>query len=528
MKKSYKLLTMIATLSVIASPLNVYALTKSETIYTTLNRYGEVSKSTVSTHLSFIGDQEIQDETYLKEILNVNGDENFTLRENKLIWENKGKDIFYRGETEDNYPIKTSITYYLDGKETKLEELNGKSGKIKIKINFTNTLKNKIKVNGKYKTLYTPFVTTVGTILDSNAKNIKINNGKVISTGSRSMVVGIASPGLYDSLNVSEFKNLDSLTISYETTKFDIGTMYIVSTPKLLEEKDFDIFDKMDELYININELQVNMNKLESGAKELENGAKKLEKGSSDLTKGLDATADGIDSIKSGSKTLNQGVKAILSSLKGGDKSPEEVKKEMENKIKALNTLKKSNKNTISSLLTQINGMGLNINEKQAIEIYTDVVINGNASNPYASLFQNQSLSQAMGLIYLLNQNNIVIEQTIDSVKDISTLTDALEAVSKGANELDNGIDTLKGGIKKLQKGSKELNKGMNSLNKGITTLSKGTKEFNEKGICKLVNYADKLKDISDKAEALVKLSNDYKGYASKNADETVFIATVK
>lgn len=528
MKKSYKLLTMMAALSVVASPLNVYALTKSETVYTTLNGYGETSKSTVSNHLSFIGDQEIQDETYLKEILNVNGDENFTLRDNKLVWENKGKDIFYQGEVNDNYPIKTNITYYLDGKETKLEELDGKSGKIKIKIKFSNTLKNKVKVNGKYKTLYTPFVTTMGTVLDSNAKNIKINNGKVISTGSRSMVVGIASPGLYDSLNMSEFKDLDSLTISYETTKFDKMTMYIVSTPKLLEEKDFDIFDKMDDLYMSINELQVNMNKLESGAKELENGAKKLEKGSNDLAKGLDEASTGIDAIKVGSKTLNQGVKTILTSIKGGDKTKEEIQKEMENKIKALNTLKKSNTSTINGLLAQINTSGLNLTEKQVIEIYIDVVIKGNTSNPYASLLQNQSASQAVGLIYLLNQNNTVIDQTIDSVKSIATLTDALEAVSKGASELDNGIDTLKSGIKKLQKGSKELNTGMNSLNKGITTLSKGTKEFNEKGICKLVDYAEKLKDVSDNAEALVKLSNNYKGYSSNNADETVFIATVK
>lgn len=527
MKKVYKLLTMMVTLSIAVSPLNVFALTKTETVYTTLNGYGEVSKSTVSNHLSFIGDQEIQDETYLKEILNINGDENFTLKEDKLAWENKGKDIFYQGEYKENYPIKTNITYYLDGKSIKLEELNGKSGKVKIKIKFTNTLKNKVKVNGKYKTLYTPFVTTVGTVLDSNAKNIKINNGKVISTGSRSMVVGIASPGLYDSLGISEFRDLDGLTIEYETTKFDIGSMYIVSTPKLLEEKDFDIFDKMDELYLSINELQVNMNKLESGAKELEKGAKKLEKGSNELDKGLDATAAGIESIKSGAKALNQGVKTILTSL-NGDKTKEEMQKEMDNKIKSLNALKKSNTNTINSLLTQINTNGFNLTVKDVNEIYTDVVINGNTANPYATMLQNQTLSQAVGLIYLLSQNNAVIDQTVESFKSIATLTDALEAVSKGANELDNGIDSLKIGIKKLQSGSKEFNAGMNSLNKGITTLSKGTKEFNEKGICKLVDYAEKLKDVSDKAEALIKLSENYKGYASNNADETVFIATVK
>ena len=43
--------------------------------------------------LSFIGSNEVQDETYLKDLLNVNGKENFTLSNNNLKWENKGKDI---------------------------------------------------------------------------------------------------------------------------------------------------------------------------------------------------------------------------------------------------------------------------------------------------------------------------------------------------------------------------------------------------------------------------------------------------
>lgn len=527
MKKQYKLLMMIATLGVITSPINVAALTKSETIYTTLNGYGDVSKAKVSTHLSFIGDQEVQDETYLKEILNVNGDENFSLSDNKLTWENKGKDIFYQGEADRDYPIDTNITYYLDGKEIKLEDLIGKSGKIKIKFKFTNNLKNKVNVNGKAKTLYTPFVTTLGTILDSNAKNIKIDNGKVISTGSRSMVVGIASPGLYKSLGIDEFKELDGLTIEYETTKFNMGTMYIVSTPKVLEEADFEIFDKMDDLYLSINELQVNMNKLESGAKELKVGAKRLEKGADELDNGLNEVGTGISSIKKGTKTLNEGINSILASLNGAATSKEEMQKEMQNKIKTLTNLKSTNSKTINSLLSKINtSSGLNLTVKEVNELYIDVVIKGNTANPYASLVQ--SALEPISLIYLLTQNNSVIDQTIESIKSISTLSEALETVSTGALKLDTGIDTLKTGVTKLQSGSKELNKGMKTLNKGIDTLASGTKEFNEKGITKLANYAKKLKDVSDTTEALVKLSKKYSGYASNNADETIFIATVK
>jgi len=41
---------------------------------------------------------------------------------------------------------------------------------------------------------------------------IVINNGKVVSTGSRNMVVGLSSPGLYESINY-EIKSLDEITL---------------------------------------------------------------------------------------------------------------------------------------------------------------------------------------------------------------------------------------------------------------------------------------------------------------------------
>ena len=43
-----------------------------------------------------------------------------------------------------------------------------------------------------------------------------------------------------------------------------------------------------------------------------------------------------------------------------------------------------------------------------------------------------------------------------------------------------------------------------------------------------LSGYAKTIKGYSDKAEALVNLSKEYKGYASDNSDSTMFIYLIK
>jgi len=173
MKKITKAMSIMMIGWILLQPLSANALTKTETVYTTLDATGNITTSSVTNHLFIKNEQTIEDESELKEILNINGDESFTQNENKMIWNTNKKDIFYRGVIEKTQPITMDIDYYLNGEEKDVKEIIGKSGDIKIQIKFTNNLKNKVKVNGKMETLYTPFITTVGMVLD-NEKNTEV------------------------------------------------------------------------------------------------------------------------------------------------------------------------------------------------------------------------------------------------------------------------------------------------------------------------------------------------------------------
>ena len=112
-------------------------ITKEETVYVTLNTDGKVKDIIVSDWLhSDKPLQQIQDKSDLKNIKNVKGDEAPTINNTSVIWEKTSNDIFYQGETTKQLPIQIKITYYLDEKEMKPEELLGKNGHLKIKIDF--------------------------------------------------------------------------------------------------------------------------------------------------------------------------------------------------------------------------------------------------------------------------------------------------------------------------------------------------------------------------------------------------------
>lgn len=241
MKKIAKKTLAVLMLSLACfSSLPVYALEKDETVYAKLNSDGTTKNITVNEHLINNTKQDtLEDLTDLKDILNINGDEKFEIKDNSLVWTSNGQDIIYQGKIEKDLPISVDIKYYLDGEEKELKDIIGKSGRISISLNYHNNEKHNVKVGDTYEELYTPFVVTTATTIDSkNNSNVEVTNGKIVNNGTKFVVVALASPGLYESLNIDKLSTTDNITISYDTTSFELSSIYSVVTSKLLDEED--------------------------------------------------------------------------------------------------------------------------------------------------------------------------------------------------------------------------------------------------------------------------------------------------
>ena len=174
---------------------------KEETVYAKADATGQVSQVIVSDWIkNYSGDATITDKTTLKDIVNVKGDETYSQGANgEIVWQANGNDIYYQGTADAELPVTIQATYKLDGVEIEPSELEGKSGQLTIEY----TYKNNSKVAGS--DMYTPFTVVAATMLKTDSfANVTAENAKVISDGDKYAVVGVAMPGLKDSLALGD------------------------------------------------------------------------------------------------------------------------------------------------------------------------------------------------------------------------------------------------------------------------------------------------------------------------------------
>ncbi len=293
----------------------VFATSKSETVYSNLDSNGNAYKTIVSTQLTNEDKlDEITDISNLLNIENTNGDETFRKEGNQIIWDSKGNNIYYKGEIDKQLPVECKITYELNGEEISAEELKGKSGNIKIKINYTNNEKHIVSINGQQVTMYTPFIIVAGTKIDNTKnKNIRVTNGKTVDNGESTLAVGIAMPGMQENIGISKSKiNIpEEIEISMETEDFEMGNIIAVVAVKGIDE---DLTSDLNSMYSQINELS-------NASSEILDGANQLKEGTSELVSGVDQLKDGTKTAYAGSKQIKNEVEKSTKKLKN-DNTP--------------------------------------------------------------------------------------------------------------------------------------------------------------------------------------------------------------
>ena len=133
--------------------------------------------------------------------------------------------LHYKGYDSYTLPVSMKISYTLDGKSITPKELAGKSGHVVIHISYANNIRSG-GVN-------VPFLVLTGLAMDDeHFSNISVDNGKTMDDGSRNIVVGFALPGMQSSLGVSsgDLDIPESVTISCDTDKYSVDTMYTVAS----------------------------------------------------------------------------------------------------------------------------------------------------------------------------------------------------------------------------------------------------------------------------------------------------------
>lgn len=292
---------------------------KDESVYLISDANGNVNKTIVVDHLKNKDKKDtLEDASNLSDIENVKGKEKFTQSGDKLTWQAGGKDIYYQGTATEEPPVTQKVTYYLDGKEISPEDLAGRSGKVKIRFDYTNTTSYTETVNGEKQTVSVPFAAITGLVLGDGFENIEVTNGKAEVSDSSSVVLGYALPGLKDSLGIKD-GDLDGdvnipeymeMTADVENFSMPAAMTFVVNASDYVSTDGIDTSD-LDDM---INDLKDASTQLQDGSKTLAEGTDTLADGLSTLQSKLGTFASGVGTLQSGLKTYTDGV----STLSGG------------------------------------------------------------------------------------------------------------------------------------------------------------------------------------------------------------------
>lgn len=386
---------------------------KDESVYLISDANGNVNKTIVVDHLKNKDKKDtLEDASNLSDIENVKGKEKFTQSGDKLTWQAGGKDIYYQGTATAEPPVTQKVTYYLDGKEISPEDLAGKSGKVKIRFDYTNTTSYTETVNGEKQTVSVPFAAVTGLVLGDGFENIEVTNGKAEVSDSSSVVLGYALPGLKDSLGIKD-GDLDGdvnipeymeMTADVKNFSMPAAMTFVVNASDYVSTDGIDTSD-LDDM---INDLKDASTQLQDGSKTLAEGTDTLSDGLSTLQSKLGTFASGVGTLQSGLKTYTDGV----STLSGG-----------------LNTLGNS----------------------------TGALVSG-----------ADKLNSGAGQ---LASGSATLKDGLKSYTDgASTLAAGVGNLDAGMDTLKSGTDTLSQSAPSLVSGVNSLSDGINTLNKALKT----------------------------------------------------------
>lgn len=422
---------------------------KDESVYLISDANGNVNKTIVVDHLKNKDKKDtLEDASNLSDIENVKGKEKFTQSGDKLTWQAGGKDIYYQGTATEEPPVTQKVTYYLDGKEISPEDLAGKSGKVKIRFDYTNTTSYTETVNGEKQTVSVPFAAVTGLVLGDGFENIEVTNGKAEVSDSSSVVLGYALPGLKDSLGIKD-GDLDGdvnipeymeMTADVKNFSMPAAMTFVVNASDYVSTDGIDTSD-LDDM---INDLKDASTQLQDGSKTLAEGTDTLADGLSTLQSKLGTFASGVGTLQSGLKTYTDGV----STLSGG-----------------LNTLGNSTGALVSGADKLNSGAGQLASGSATLKDGLKTYTNGASQ-------LNTGLNQ-------LNDSTGSLATGVTSLNDgAKTLSDGINAANKGAAgvsagvaQLKTSIDTAKTGADSLTAGAKQVDEGVDKLKQSLSDM---------------------------------------------------------
>lgn len=448
---------------------------KTETVYSVLNSDGSISDTIVSSWLhDEDGINNIKETLNLTDVKNIKSNEKPSKDGNTYTWNAKGNDVYYEGTATKQLPVSVKIRYELDGQEISANDIQGKSGHLKLTISFTNNYSQVKNINGKSIVIH-PSYLAGGMLNMSTGKfsNVKCESGKIVNDGTNEMLAFANIPGLNETLKSAGLDKVnnqlgisDDVTVEADVNDFDLGSIMVGMTNEIDLASELGDIGSVSELTDGIDQLIEADNQLIDGSKQLYDGTTQLKEQAAPLT----GSSDQVRQLSAGAIQLNDGVKALQTGI----------------------TQYTAGASAINEGVNQLYGIPQNVGLIQSAVT--------TSTEEQASLVDgSQAVADGLGqLLDKLNGANVTA-----SVKEMNALLDDSKTKLQGmADTLATDKKTLEDMQTDLTNASTELS-GLSDLKNELDNLGNEIVTKEKQNNTAIADYNSKKKTVNDKITAI-------------------------
>jgi X-X-X-Leu-X-X-Gly heptad repeat protein len=449
---------------------------KEEVIYGILDGSGTLKSISVVNSFALEKDTTISDYGLYASVQSLSSVEEIVVSGNFISFFAKSGRISYQGElTNRELPWTVQIQYFLDGQPITPQDLDGKSGNLKIAI---NTSKNVAETG----TFYDDFSLQVAVPLNMElCKNIVTNGATIADNGSTKQFSYVLLPG-----------ENGSIVLTADVKDFEMDPITLAGI-----RMSFDLPLDVDKITRSIDQLSSAADKLDNGALALLEGATALKAGIQQYQEGFQLLNSQIGNLQAGAASLETGIidlsdglqllSAQGSSLRSGAQSIQQ--------------------SSFDAANAQLSGMGIpTLTPANYAAILTSL-----PSDPAIDALMDQ-------LKAIIDLNTRIDSYTLGTTH----LATGAAGLSAGAGSLSDGIDTLAVGLDQLYSGSESLNVSMKTFLEGVATYRTGTKAFS-------AGASQMNTEMSRQLDSLMAmLSNDGEVYHSFLSDDNTNVNFVQ
>lgn len=303
---------------------------KTETVYSVLNSDGSISDTIVSSWLhDEDGINNIKETLNLTDVKNIKSNEKPSKDGNTYTWNAKGNDVYYEGTATKQLPVSVKLRYELDGQEISANDIQGKSGHLKLTISFTNNYSEVKNINGKSIVVH-PSYLAGGMLNMSTGKfsNVKCESGKIVNDGTNEMLAFANIPGLNETLKSAGLDKVnnqlgisDDVTVEADVNNFDLGSIMVGMTNEIDLASELGEIGSVSELTDGIDQLIEADDQLIDGSKQLYDGTTQLKEQAAPLT----GSSDQVRQLSAGASAINEGVNQLYAIPQGAAKISEGI-----------------------------------------------------------------------------------------------------------------------------------------------------------------------------------------------------------